>query len=303
MLSKQLAVGLALLCALTLTTTARANDDVLRLTLPSDLPPATSADTLTLQLTPGDMDADTIATAPRWGGGGYRGFSYGGYRGGYGGYGGYRGFAYGGYRGGYGGYRGYYGGYRGYYGGYRGYGYGGGYGYRPYYRPYYSGYYGYGGYYPYYSSSYYYYPSYSYYNYSTPYYNNYGYGTGYGDYYGTSGMGAAVVPICDRTVVVRTPPTIYYYTPQQSVPQTRPETLTTPQDAAPRMPRADESTYPYDGGPVHPVPMPRADDKPTLVPPSETLVVHSTSTKKAEESKTGKWTYPAYGEKATRSSK
>jgi len=88
----------------------------------------------------GDADTDLVRYGYR---GGYHG-GYGGYRGGYhGGYG-YRGGYYGGYRGGYyGGYRGgYYGGYRGgYYGGYYG-------GYRPYYGGYYGGYsgYGYGGY-------------------------------------------------------------------------------------------------------------------------------------------------------------
>jgi hypothetical protein len=66
-----------------------------------------------------------------------------------------------------------------------------------------------------------------------------------------------------------------------------------PEDSAP-------GTYPYDGGPRTPVPMPKADEannrlqlprRPALL--DEVLVSF-------QENK-GKWNYPAYGEKATRS--
>jgi len=295
MLSKQLAYGLALMAGLALTSTAGAADDVISLADRGK----TADDALTLGGTKADLDADVLATryygGYRGGYGGYRG-GYGGYRGGY--YGGYRGGYYGGYRGAYyGGYRGaYYGGYRGYYGGSRGY-------YGAYYRPYYGG-----GYYTpnYYGATSYYAPAYSYYGYSytVPYCDS---------YYGISDVGGAVVsPICLKPRQA----TVYYYpAPQQySYPQQQPSYRqpSAPQQAAPQvMPRAEE-TYPYDGGPKSPVPMPESlpqqpeDARPTVIPfsklaPDETLV--SLKPKQSEEKKTGKWNYPAYGEKPTRGGK
>jgi len=285
MLSKQLAYGLALTAGLALTSMASAADDVISLAKPN----TTADDVLTLGGTKADLDADVIATRYY---GGYRGGYHGGYRGGY--YGGYRGAYYGGYRGGYyGGYRGaYYGGYRAYYGGYRGY-YGG-------YRPYYGAYYR-----PYYYGATYYAPSYSYYSYTVPYCDS---------YYGISDVGgASVSPIC---VKPRQPAAVYDYpAPQQySSPQQQPtyRQPSAPEQSAPQvMPRAEE-TFPYDGGPKNPVPMPESlpqtpeDARPTVIPfsklaPDETLV--SLKPKQTEEKKTGKWNYPAYGEKPTRGSK
>jgi len=277
MLSKHLAYGLALAAGLALSSTASAADDVIRLALPS----SQSSDTLTLGATSDDLDAGVIDVARYYGGGyrgGYRGGYYGGYRGGS--YGGYRGYGYAGYRGGYyGGYRGYYGGYRGYYGGYRGY-----------YRPYYSGYYGYG---------------YSSYGYSSPYY----YG-GYG-YYGCSLTDfdtADLYPVCSRRVIVQVTPSYpvrpsYQVQPSQEV---LPNPSPVPQQQLP--PPDDDGTYPYDGGPKSPVPMPPQsfdDARPTQIPHGklqrgETLV--SLNPKQAQEktSSSGKWNYPAYGEKPTR---
>jgi len=303
MLSRQLAFGLAVAAGLALTSSARAADDVIRLALPNNN--SSSADVLTLGDVLAGHDADTFDVAYRYGYGGYRGGYRGGYYGGYRGYTGYRGGYYGGYRGGYyGGYRGgYYGGYRGYTG-YRGY-YGG------YYRPYY-----YGSYYrPYYYGSYstpYYYNNYNYYSYSySPGYYSYSYPSyddSYG-YYGTSGDGSAnVYPICGRR---QSSGTAYYYVPPQAYEQPSyqdRDSYQTPGPAAPQvMPKADE-TFPYDGGPKNPVPMPspspEEEAKPTVIPygrlqPGETLV----SYKPAEEKKTGKWNYPAYGEKPTRGGK
>jgi len=316
MLSKQLAYGLALAAGLAMTSAARANDnDVIRLALPGS-----SGDVLTLGGTNADLNADTLDVARYGGYGGYRGGYYGGYRGGYGGY---RGGYYGGYRGGYyGGYRGgYYGGYRGgYYGGYRGY--------SSYYRPYYGGYYNY--YRPYYSGYYqpYYYSTYSYYSYSPSYYGYSSYYPSYSDYgdssyYGTSDdSGADTYAICVR----RQPATVYYYAPpqssyqqpsygysysypQQQQQQPPPSYQQAPSQAPQLMPKADE-TFEYDGGPKNPVPMPSQkpdeDAKPTVIPfhklqPGETLV--SVKPKQSEEKKTGKWNYPAYGEKPTRGDK
>src|SRR5262249_4293610 len=75
-------------------------------------------------------------------------------------------------------------------------------------------------------------------------------------------------------------------------------------------PDADE-TFPYDGGPKNPVPMPSQqtpeDARPTLIPsgsrqPGETLV--SVPSNQSEEKKSSaKWNFPAYGEKPTRNNK
>jgi hypothetical protein len=75
------------------------------------------------------------------------------------------------------------------------------------------------------------------------------------------------------------------------------------------MPRADDDiapgdgTYPYDGGPTAPVPMPRPGAKSTPVP-RDTLsgsdrLISVTPAKKVEKKGT-KWAYPAYGEQAHR---
>lgn len=263
MLSKNLAFGLALAAGLALTPAARAGDDVIRLALPD------SSDVRDLGGRADDLSADVLEA-------GY------GYRGGYrGGFGGYRGGFYGGYRGGFGG--GYYSGFRGgYYGGFRGGYYGG-------YRGFYGGYYG--GYRPFVSGY------------------GFGYGVGYGGYggyYGCSDVGGAdVYPVCSpRTVVVR-PATTYYVQPAQPQPQ-NPQPLPAP---TPVMPRADEGgTFPYDGGPKAPVPMPQSFDeaRPALLPratplAAETLV--SLKPQQPEQKKSGKWTFPAYGEQPTRSSK
>jgi len=316
MLSTRLAAALATTFALALASTARADEDVLRLKIPAKS--AKSADTLTLGSSPALLDADLYDA--RWRGG------YGGYRGGYGGYRGY----YGGYRGYVGGYRGYYGGYRGYYGGLRGY-----YGYRPYYSSYYYPSYSFS-YSPYYSSNYYYggYPyyggdSYGGYPYYSGYYSSFGYSS-FGLGLSIADLdGADAYPICRRSVVIRSAPTVYYsppttyqqYPQNQQYPQYQqpPERLPAPYQNQPsqekpslHMPRADESnTYPYDGGPTAPVPMPQGEDKPTLVPPhraapAETFVSYPskpTQVKKTEEKKTGKWNFPAYGEKPSRGAK
>jgi hypothetical protein len=165
----------------------------------------------------------------------------------------YYGGFHGGYRGHWGGYRGYYGGYRGYsgyrgwgYGGYRGWGYGGYY--RPYYyggfyRPYYYG--GYSSYYPYYYGySPYYYGVYSapyyYGGYSAPYY-----GISYGNYTNPYyGIGAGV----------------QLGTSDPSLPSpSNPYVLPAPRATTPQ-------TFPYDGGPANPVPLP-GDAGPTSGPP------------------------------------
>jgi len=332
MLSTRGVFALAAVFALALTTTARANDDVLSLNLP-----ASTEDSLTLKLAPADDDADTQAAIWRHGGYGY------GYRGGYGYGGGYRGgYGYGGavaFRGGYG-----YGSRGGYiYGGavaYRGgYGYGGGYGYR--------GGYGYGGYGRAYGSFYgsAYGPRGGYANIYGRGYRGYGYGAGsvHGSYYGPNGgyarfgaygsyggyRGGYATPyymsdeegdadtvlICSRKVVTQqTAPTVYVYPQTQAQPQSELRYYAPQQQQAPQvMPRVDpNATYDYDGGPREPVPMPRADsaptDKPAVVPyhkafPAETLVSVSTKDEAKEEKKSGKWNFPAYGEQPTRSQK
>jgi len=238
----------------------------------------------------GSIDGGTNTELVYHRGGHYHG---GFYRGGYG-YGGYRGYGYGGY------YRPSY--YGGYYGGYRGYGYGG------FYRPFY-----YGGYYarPYYYGSYYY-PSY----YSAYYYPSY-----YSAYYP-----------CATTVANSTPlATVYssgsYATPQ--VTQPGPALLPQPQ-AVPQMPPPanGNQTFPYDGGPRAPLPMPGLDANPTGGPgtprptvplegkfvslPQETtggiglidtaslstVSWRPVSTSQPATSPTTRYHYPAYGEQS-----
>jgi len=258
---------------------ARAADDDIRLKLSAT--PDDDGEVRTLGATNSDLDADTLEMryygGYRGGWGGYRG-GWGGYRGGWGGYRGYVGYrggygGWGGYRGGwggYGGYRGwggYYAGYRGFYGGYRGWG----------------GYYGgYGGYYPSYYSSYYSYPVYSY---SYPVYSSY-------YYYPCATVMAAPATTLEYGISPSTP------TPSESAPaQTLPSpSLKTP--AAPPMPRVD-GTYPYNGGPATPVPMPRGDESMMLPRVPTPLLDRVVSLK--DEPTTGKYVYPAYGEQPRRS--
>jgi hypothetical protein len=213
-----------------------------------------SAEAPTLNLVGDAQGADTLDVAYRGGYGGYRG-GYGGYRGGYGGYRpGYYSRNYGGY--GYG--------YRGYYGGYRNYGYG--------YRGYYGGYRP--GYYSYYPRYYSYYPRYSY-----GYYGGY-YGSGYygGSYYYPSAGAAAPVVSLEIT---RGP----------AFRDDAPDAQPAPPPPAPAA--VEEPTYPYDGGPRNPLPMPKAD--PVPVPDVKTPVDgHSVSLPAKVASKL---TYPAYGER------
>lgn len=274
-----LAIGAALLTA----GLANADGDTIRLV---DRPSTAGAAIERLDLR-ADNNADTVLTRGGHGGGGHGG-GFGGHSGGYGG--GYRGYG-GGYGGGYrsygggyyGGYgRSYYGGYgRSYYGGYGGYGLGyyGGYGgyYRPYYYGGYGGGYGYGGYYG------------SGYGYGGGYYGSgYGYGGGYGG--GYCGISASVT-LPGQIVTLG-------YQNQQ------PQYATQPQYAPQQMPRIEDGnilpsprqqqptpgqTFPYDGGPIAPVPMP--DTTPSNVTPSERKVSLPAPTKK--------YTYAAYGEKPT----
>jgi hypothetical protein len=213
----------------------------------------------------------------------------GGYGGGHGGYGGGRGgygYGHGGYgHGGYGYGRSYYGGYgRGYGGGYgynRGYGYGrgyyGGYGYgRGYYGGYGRGYYGGYGYYPSYSYGSYYQPYYystpSVYYYSTPSYSvdPFLYPSG-GASSRVLSLSIAVAPTTRRRIV---------------------EIV-----AAPAPVQPDDQTYPYDGGPRNPAPMPKAEPtSPDALPSAAPVDDHSVSLPAKIASKL---VYPAYGEQTT----
>jgi hypothetical protein len=136
-----------------------------------------------------------------------------------------------------------------------------------YYRPYYySSYYYASPYYygsPYYYSSPYYAPSY----YSDPCYSYYGVA---GDYAPTVGLTIDQAP-AERTIIGSDP-------------------AGTP--APPPLPRADD-TYPYDGGPRQPVPMPKADPAPIATPPA-TAPLEGRAV--SLPPKAPKLTYPAYGE-------
>ena len=201
-----------------------------------------------------------------------------GYHGGYhGGYGGYHGYSHG-YYGGYYGYgRSYYGGYgfdRGYYGGY---------GYYPHYHHHYYGY-GYG-YYPsfaysgcyqpyYYSAPSIYYSTPSIYYYSTPSY--------YADPYlcpsaGLSGrflsLNITTAPAIHRRIV---------------------EVVAAPAPT-PDPVQSSDQTFPYDGGPRNPAPMPKAEPTPDARPAAPQVDDHSVSLPAKVASTL---VYPAYGEQA-----
>jgi len=208
-----------------------------------------------------------------------------GVRGGFGFHGGFRGGYHVGYRGGFygGGFR--HVGYGGRFGGYR-YGMGyyrfGGYGYGGYYaayRPYYG--YGYGG--GYYSSPCYY-PTYTYvtpyYNYAPPVYYTPGY-----SYYPTNAQVQVGQPI-GKTL---------YVGPSQ-------------QPYQPMMPPAQNGngTFPYDGGPANPIPLPKdgsSDQGPTFQPlpkqvPTDGRLVSIPAVQPTKTGSSG-FAYPAYGEQGT----
>lgn len=190
-----------------------------------------------------------------------------GYRGGYHG-GGYRGGYHGGYRAGYygGGYRShyysgyrshYYSGYRGWYGGYRG----GWYGYRPYYYGWYPRWYSYG-YRPYYYSSY-----------------SVGPQVYYADpcYYPTT----TTLQVMPPAVSLNGGPSL----------RTQP-TLNADTETAPP-PQLQDRTFPYDGGPRSPAPMPKAEPGQTPIRAPTTLPLEGRTVSLPARTK---FAYPAYGE-------
>jgi len=216
-------------------------------------------------------------------GGGFRGGFYGGggYRGGFVAFGGYRGGFYGGYRGGY------YGGYRGgYYGGYYG-------GYRPYYANYYRPYY-YGGYYQpyYYGTSYYSTPYYAPSYYSAP--CDYGYSSTY--------LPVTQVGVVQQsTYSIQQPylPSVTPYGATYNAPYAVPQQgISGYNGNLPVMPpvQPNNGTYPYDGGPVVPVPMPKQDLNPAKSTPHapNTLRLVNLSNQPAQQS--SQFSFPAYGE-------
>jgi len=84
--------------------------------------------------------------------------------------------------------------------------------------------------------------------------------------------------------------------------QTLPPSSTLPAPGA----QPDAGTFPYDGGPKDPIPMPRAEEIPTtartydmVIRPAQFVSIPETT---SPASKTGKWKFPAYGEEAKRSS-
>ncbi len=181
----------------------------------------------------------------------------GGYHGGHAHYGGYR--AYGGYHAHYGHYHSHYGHYHSHY-----------------YRPYVNFNFGYGGYYrPYYYSyyrpSYYYYSPPVYYYYSAPY-----------SYY---------CPIVQSVT-----PSNYeggagsLYPTKPIEPMRRADEF-----SVPPLPQEEEGTFPYNGGPANPVPMPRVDPLPQKAAPVDPTQGRVVSL----PAPAPKYTYRAYGEKVT----
>jgi hypothetical protein len=226
----------------------------LRLSIPGKAP-----DAPTLSLV--DHGTSAVTTDVHWRGG------YGGYHGGYGGYHG----GYGGYHGNYGGYHGYRGGYYGgyhsyrdsYYGGYRG--------------GYYGRSYGYGynyGYYPrYYAPSVAFYSSY----YTPPVY--YYSAPAYSSDPGLYPSGGASAPVLSLSITAGS-----MLRRQVVAAESAPLPLELPAQPG-------EQTFPYDGGPRIPAPMPKAEPAPVGVPSDN----HAAS---LPLKVAGKVIYPAYGERA-----
>jgi hypothetical protein len=228
----------------------------------------------------GDADTELMrgGGGGRGGGGHGGGFHGGGYRGGF--YGGYRGGYYGGYRGGY------YGGYRGY--GYGGYGYGG-----------YGGYYG--GYYPYYGGVYYYNPYYY------PYYGGYGYVGGYGG-------GSPQVTVLSQPITYTQPYSSYGAAPGNNFAfgngnggggyngngySNGNGYNGNGYNGMPVAPPSADGTYPYNGGPTMPVPMPVQQQQqfnPAKTAPAVPSTLRLVSTPSQQPQQTSSYAFPAYGE-------
>jgi len=279
-----IAAGLALLAGLALSPATRAGD-----TFRLDMSGPATTSTLDLR----DVDTADVFDV------GYRGY-HGGFHGGFGRP----------YGGGY--HRAYHGGFgRPYYGG--GFGrpyYAGGF-YRPYYRPlYYGGFYRpfygayyarpyYGGYGGYYGGDYCY-PGVSYYSYST-------YSTPL--YYNPCSL-PSPAPAVTLRVLPTTPSYQGTIVPGTVAPGTAVPSEGTIVPGTPTNP----GTYPYDGGPKAPVPMPRIEDSPAppaddngsaIRPANERLVslpIPDLSAANVSGTGKGKWAYPAYGEKPQRTS-
>jgi hypothetical protein len=68
--------------------------------------------------------------------------------------------------------------------------------------------------------------------------------------------------------------------------------------SVPSTPAPGKNTYPYDGGPKAPVPMPQAEEARQVPLPRTPALLEEVLV--SLEGQGGKWNYPAYGEKATR---
>jgi hypothetical protein len=114
-----------------------------------------------------------------------------------------------------------------------------------------------------------------------PVWSNYGYDSIYcaapSDYYPTASDVEMVTP---TVTVVQRPGTAPLRISRQVLP--------------PPIPAPNDGTFPYDGGPVNPVPMPRAE--PSLVP-SPLTTVSAGNRLASLPAKPAKYTYLAYGEK------
>lgn len=166
-------------------------------------------------------------------------------------------------------------GYRGYYGGY-GYGYRGGWG------GYYGGYYsGYRGYYGGYSSFSYYRPAYySSYYYARPYYSSFYYPAYYPTYYS---YGPSIYLGIGGDVLSDAP------------------TITLGSGFAPSVPpmgqpaKPGNGTFPYDGGPSNPVPLPKGE--PQMIPPANPSSATDLPISLKPKAAPTPYKYKAYGEK------
>jgi hypothetical protein len=216
-----------------------------------------------LVATDADLDADTLEV---WRGGGFRGgFHGGGFRGGFGGFRG----GFGGFRGGFVGHRGFIGFNRGFVGFNRGF-----VGFRPFAPRFFGFYPRFGG------------------GFSRGCAFPASFGFGYGYYPGWSSCGVYASP-CSVSVGIP---------PITRVLGTVPPGQVVPAPLAPLPP--GNGTYQYDGGPANPVPMPPPEETPTRSDPRRPAVYDEVMVSlPGEQSGTGKWVYPAYGEAPRREGK
>jgi hypothetical protein len=178
-----------------------------------------------------------------------------------------------------------------------------------YHQPYYSYSYRYSYHRPYYTHSYYIRPYYTHSYYIRPYYSHSYYYRPYYYSYGYRISGSSCTPgvVYSLSLALPCVSGSVVLDPAEGPPPLSSPPAAQPQKPVPPMPKSDNGTYPYDGGPTSPAPIPGAGTTPPSAPaprvaPSPAVEVPATGRLvSAQGSKsTGKWIYPAYGEQPRR---